>query len=141
MPTQMPILYRKTLNWLVLLFCHLYCPCQNLKVTTLFMLFILLPVGLFHSVPLSSEGTFAALAIIAENSFWLSPKYPSNIQQATEHYLKSSVARNVSTQIQTSFSNKISAIQSASVSEYTETIATPLADVVLNNLLRKFHLH
>jgi hypothetical protein len=87
-----------------------------------------------------SENTFAALAIIAENSFWLSGKFPSNIQQATKHYLKSPVARNVSTQIQTSFSNSISAIQSTSASEYTDKIATPLTDLVISNLLRMFHL-
>ena len=91
-----------------------------------------------------SESTLAALAIIGENSFWLSElKYPSNVKKAAEHYLESSVARNVSTQIQTSFGNRlrISEIDSFSDSEYNDEIAIPMADLVINNLLRMFHLH
>jgi hypothetical protein len=84
--------------------------------------------------------TFLALAIIAENSFWLSNlKFPANLQQAAKHYIKSTVARNVSTQILVAFGNKSSAlfdiVQSATESQYATEIATPLTDIVLDNLL------
>jgi hypothetical protein len=84
---------------------------------------------------------FTALAIIAENSFWYTlVKYPSNIEQATGHFLKSPVARNVSTQILTVFGNRTSAVQFNSLSEGDE-MATFLADLVIHNLLRMSCLH
>jgi hypothetical protein len=107
------------------------------------MLSILLPVCLFFTLSQhhTSESALAALAIIAENSYWISTlQYPSNIQEAAAHYVDSPIARNVSTQIETSFSNRISAIQSISASEYNNEIATPLVDLVINNLLCMFHL-
>ena len=86
------------------------------------------------------EDTSLALAIVAENSFWLSNlKFPYNVQQAAKHYTTSSVATNVSTQLQVSFGNKtltISYIMGPVVaSQYDIEIATPLTDLVLNNLL------
>jgi hypothetical protein len=108
------------------------------------MLFILLSVChfLILSPHHTCDSTFLALAIIAENSFWIShDNFPSNILQATEHYLQSPIARNVSKQIQTSFSNSELAIQSTSAPGYNDQIAIPLADLVINNLLRMLHLY
>jgi hypothetical protein len=87
-----------------------------------------------------SKCTSPALAIVAEHSFWLSGQFPSNVHQAAICYMESPVAKNVSREIQIHFATKIPTIlaimDATAMKQYKAEIATPLTDVVINNLLR-----
>ena len=82
---------------------------------------------------ISAYTTLTALAITAENSFWLrSTPFPLNVQQAIKSYLKSSASHSVSNQIQTVFQ-----AQFAEFPDITQDsqIAFPLSQIINNNLL------
>jgi hypothetical protein len=85
---------------------------------------------------ISAYITLTALAITAENSFWLhSTSFPLNVRQAVKTYLKSSASHSVSTQIQTAFQ----ALSSEFLDITQESqIAFSLSQIINNNLLRMY---
>jgi hypothetical protein len=82
---------------------------------------------------ISAYITLTALAITAENSFWLhSTSFPLNVQQAVKSYLKSSASHSVSNQIQTAFQAQLS--EFSDITQESQ-IAFPLSQIINNNLL------
>jgi hypothetical protein len=79
------------------------------------------------------------LIIASEHASWL--PFDNNQLQAITCYTESPNSANVLTEIQDSFGDKIPVITAAmqpevTFSQYITEVADPLADVVMNNLLR-----
>jgi len=85
-----------------------------------------------------SHFAFVALVITAEHSFWtIQHAAYSGLKQAAKIYIKSSTAKSVSHQIQTVFQARSSEIPAFTQNNLYETqIASPLSDIICNNLLR-----